>query len=85
MHLTQATPGKQATRGDEADQGEAYLGWTGMVSASSLAQFRSGSNVEKGLETVEIDPQLAQGLGFAQGDIVRALSFPSNLLSPTQS
>ncbi len=46
-----------------------------MVSASSLAHFQSGGAGEKGLETVEIDPQLAQGLGFAEGDIVRFRSF----------
>ncbi|KAH7922507.1 AAA-domain-containing protein [Leucogyrophana mollusca] len=45
---------------------EAYVGWTGMASASSLAHFNS-SNTE---ETVEIDPQYAQGLGFNQGDLV---------------
>ena len=42
-----------------------------MVSASSLAHFQAGSGADKGMETVEIDPQLAQGLGFAEGDIVR--------------
>ena len=41
-----------------------------MASASSLAQFQSGA--ERGMETVEIDPQFASGLGFAQGDIVSA-------------
>ncbi|ESK93670.1 likely peroxisomal biogenesis aaa atpase pex1 [Moniliophthora roreri MCA 2997] len=51
---------------------EAYVGWTGMASASSLAQFNSTSTGagEKGLETIEIDPQHAQGLGFSQGDTV---------------
>ena len=42
-----------------------------MVSASSLAHFQAGKGAEKGMETVEIDPQLAEGLGFAAGDIVR--------------
>ncbi|KAH7908843.1 P-loop containing nucleoside triphosphate hydrolase protein [Hygrophoropsis aurantiaca] len=45
---------------------EAYVGWTGMASASSLAHFNS-SNTE---ETVEIDPQYAQNLGFNHGDLV---------------
>ncbi|EEB98281.1 hypothetical protein MPER_02239, partial [Moniliophthora perniciosa FA553] len=49
---------------------EAYVGWTGMASASSLTQFNSTGPGEKGLETVEIDPQYAQGLGFSQGDTV---------------
>lgn len=39
-----------------------------MASASSLAQFQSGA--ERGMETIEIDPQFASGLGFSQGDIV---------------
>ena len=42
-----------------------------MASASSLAQFNSGGVVDKGLETIEIDPQFAEGLGFAEGDVVR--------------
>ena len=42
-----------------------------MASASSLAQFNSASSsTERGLETIEIDPQFAGGLGFAQGDVV---------------
>jgi len=40
-----------------------------MVSASSLAHFNSTSS-DKSLETVEIDPQYAEGLGFKQGDVV---------------
>lgn len=47
-----------------------------MASASSLAQLHSqttsrGSSDRAGsLETVEIDPQFATALGFAQGDVV---------------
>jgi len=52
---------------------EAYVGWTGMASASSLAHFNSTDTTEKGLETIEIDPQYAQGLGLAQGDLVRSV------------
>jgi peroxin-1 len=40
-----------------------------MVSASSLAHFNSTSS-DNSLETVEIDPQYAEGLGFKQGDVV---------------
>jgi peroxin-1 len=47
----------------------AYVGWTGMVSASSLAHFNSTSS-DNSLETVEIDPQYAEGLGFRKGDVV---------------
>ncbi|KAI0280178.1 AAA-domain-containing protein [Russula aff. rugulosa BPL654] len=47
----------------------AYVGWTGMVSASSLAHFNSTSS-DNSLETVEIDPQYAEGLGFKEGDVV---------------
>ena len=39
-----------------------------MVSASSLAHFNSTSSDT--FETVEIDPQYAEGLGFKKGDIV---------------
>ncbi|KAI6043399.1 P-loop containing nucleoside triphosphate hydrolase protein [Pisolithus marmoratus] len=51
-------------RGDRA---EAYVGWTGMPSASSLAHFNSAREAH---ETVEIDPQFATSLGFNQGDVV---------------
>jgi peroxin-1 len=47
---------------------EAYVGWTGFPSASSLAQFQSQNARREGfMETVEIDPQYAQALGFAEG------------------
>ncbi|KAG6857738.1 hypothetical protein H0H87_004154 [Tephrocybe sp. NHM501043] len=58
-----STPQKQ-------DETEAYVGWTGMASASSLTHFSSAPSTEKTLETVEIDPQYAQGLGLSQGDLV---------------
>lgn len=48
----------------------AYVGWTGMASASSLAQWNSG-RAEGALETVEIDPQFGAALGFAEGAVVR--------------
>ncbi|KIK98366.1 hypothetical protein PAXRUDRAFT_692364 [Paxillus rubicundulus Ve08.2h10] len=53
-----------------ASKAEAYVGWTGMASSSSLARFNSADARERGLETIEVDPQYAQGLGFAEGDIV---------------
>ncbi|KDQ55035.1 hypothetical protein JAAARDRAFT_181043 [Jaapia argillacea MUCL 33604] len=49
---------------------EAYVGWTGMASASSLAHFNNSQSAEKGLETIEIDPQFAQSLGLSQGAVV---------------
>ncbi|KAG7090976.1 hypothetical protein E1B28_010043 [Marasmius oreades] len=49
---------------------DAFVGWTGMAATSSLAQFNSLDSGEKGLETIEIDPQFAMGLGFSQGDVV---------------
>ncbi|KAG2056526.1 AAA-domain-containing protein [Suillus hirtellus] len=48
---------------------EVYVGWTGMASASSLASFNSTAG-ERGIETLEIDPQYAAGLGFKEGDVV---------------
>lgn len=46
-----------------------------MASASSLAHFNAGQSSEGGFETIEIDPQYAQGLGLAQGDLVRSYVF----------
>lgn len=53
---------------------EAFVGWTGMASASSLAHFSSPSSTEERIETLEIDPQFAQGLGFGPDDVVRTCS-----------
>ena len=71
MHLTLVTGTKSQ---NASDKREAYVGWTGMASASSLAHFNSGNTADKGLETVEIDPQYAEGLGFAMGDVVSSLA-----------
>jgi peroxin-1 len=63
VHLTLVAPG-------QTEKVEVYVGWTGMASASSLAQFNSSDSGEKGFETIEIDPQYALGLGLKQNDIV---------------
>ncbi|KAJ7128978.1 P-loop containing nucleoside triphosphate hydrolase protein [Mycena crocata] len=63
VHLTLVASG-------QAEKVEAYVGWTGMASASSLAQFNSSDSGEKGVETIEIDPQYAIGLGLKQNDLV---------------
>ena len=55
---------------------DAYIGWTGMASASSLAHLNAGQLGERNFETLEIDPQYAQGLGLAQGDLVRGFVVP---------
>ncbi|KAF9482195.1 AAA-domain-containing protein [Pholiota conissans] len=59
-------PGLKST----SERVEAYVGWTGMASASSLAHFNAGQASDGGFETIEIDPQYAQGLGLSQGDLV---------------
>jgi len=52
-----------------------------MASSSSLAHFNLSDGRDKGLETIEIDPQYAQSLGFAQGDVVRSTAHgPASLL-----
>lgn len=66
VHLTLVA----ASKNDSNAKTEAYVGWTGMASASSLAHFNSSDSGERGLETIEIDPQYAQGLGLALGDVV---------------
>lgn len=65
VHLTLVSSAKNAPA-----KLEAYVGWTGMASASSLAHFNSGGASDRGMETVEIDPQYADGLGLALGDVV---------------
>ncbi|KAH9895808.1 AAA-domain-containing protein [Cubamyces lactineus] len=68
VHLTLVSGAKGNLK--DGQKREAYVGWTGMASASSLAHFNSGDSGDRGLETVEIDPQYAEGLGFALGDVV---------------
>lgn len=67
-------------RDSQASKVEAYVGWTGMASSSSLAHFNVDVR-ENASETIEIDPQYAQGLGFAQGDIVRLLLLEDRVFS----
>ncbi|EMD35794.1 hypothetical protein CERSUDRAFT_115742 [Gelatoporia subvermispora B] len=68
VHLSLVTEGAKSDNARR--KAEAYVGWTGMASASSIAQFHAGSSGERGLETIEIDPQYAEGLGFVLGDVV---------------
>lgn len=51
---------------------EAYLGWSGLAAASSLAGSFStlGGGGRESVETVEVDPEVAMGLGWAEGTIV---------------
>lgn len=67
-------------RDSQASKAEAYVGWTGMASSSSLAHFNADAR-ENAFETIEIDPQYAQGLGFAEGDIVRLLLLKTKSVS----
>lgn len=43
------------------------LGWSGLASASSLEMYGSG---QAQVETVEMDPEVASGLGWKEGDLV---------------
>ncbi|KAF8627831.1 hypothetical protein AX15_004249 [Amanita polypyramis BW_CC] len=54
---------------EEVPNVEAYVGWTGMGATSSLVHS-SKSQVDGVSDTIEIDPQYAQGLGFGQHDVV---------------
>ncbi|KAK0486176.1 P-loop containing nucleoside triphosphate hydrolase protein [Armillaria novae-zelandiae] len=64
IHLSLVPSENRPERGKK----EAYVGWTGMASASSLANINSVDGDSLG--TIEIDPQYAQALGFLQGDLV---------------
>ncbi|KAG9104332.1 Peroxisome biosynthesis protein pex1, partial [Ceratobasidium sp. 392] len=48
-----------------------YLGWTGLASASSLSKWQQGAQAAaEALDTIEIDPQVAQSYGFKDGATV---------------
>ncbi|GJJ08536.1 hypothetical protein Clacol_002754 [Clathrus columnatus] len=61
----------------------AYVGWTGLASSSSLAQWQVNTKITgEALETLEIDPQFATSLGFPEGSIeLHAGYVEENLLS----
>ena len=74
VHLTLVSSARKtlaASSSNAPPKLEVYVGWTGMASASSLAHFSAGDDANRGMETIEIDPQYAEGLGFALGDVVR--------------
>ena len=48
---------------------QAYLGWSGLSSASSLSFHQVGEG-RKGMETIEMDPEVARGLGWPEGQVV---------------
>ncbi|EIN06461.1 AAA-domain-containing protein [Punctularia strigosozonata HHB-11173 SS5] len=73
VHLSSVSPRSNGTFDKNAKPVEAYVGWTGLASSSSLSRFAEGSastSREAVQETVEIDPQFAQGLGLTAGKIV---------------
>ncbi|QRW12766.1 AAA family ATPase [Ceratobasidium sp. AG-Ba] len=48
-----------------------YLGWSGMAAASSLSKWQQGAQAAaEALDTIEIDPQVAQSYGFKDGTTV---------------
>jgi hypothetical protein len=47
----------------------AYLGWSGLASASSLSGGMGGE------ETLEIDPEVAMSLGWNEGMLVCSIHF----------
>jgi peroxin-1 len=58
------------TNTSNPSRNSAYVGWSGLASASSLAQFSASNSSGSTNETIEIDPQYAQALGFNQGDVL---------------
>ena len=62
LHLEPLTPSSsRATAG--------YLGWSGLTSSSSLTGGVGGE------ETIEIDPEVAMGLGWNEGMLVSFILF----------
>ncbi|KAF8608223.1 AAA-domain-containing protein [Ceratobasidium sp. AG-I] len=48
-----------------------YVGWSGMAAASSLSKWQHGAQAAaEALDTIEIDPQVAQSYGFKDGATV---------------
>ncbi|KAH8827941.1 P-loop containing nucleoside triphosphate hydrolase protein [Flagelloscypha sp. PMI_526] len=68
VHLTLVPPHNALTASPTSV--EAYVGWTGMASTSSLSQLGSTNSSQETYESLEMDPQYAAGLGFQQGSIV---------------
>ena len=49
------------------------MGWSGLAAASSLAGGLAGIGREDAVETVEVDPEVAMSLGWAEGTIASHL------------
>lgn len=60
LHLEPLTPSSSRATA-------AYLGWSGLTSSSSLTGGVGGE------ETVEIDPEVAMGLGWNEGMLVSSI------------
>ena len=60
---------------------EAYLGWTGMVSASSLAHFQAGKGAEKGMETVEMEVMYQSMGGKRMAEISQVMDIVRDVMT----
>jgi peroxin-1 len=63
--------------GQTRKKAEAYVGWTGMPAASSLANY-GGKSVGGELETIEVDPLFADVIGLKRSDVVCRALFDSD-------
>ncbi|WWC88849.1 uncharacterized protein L201_003764 [Kwoniella dendrophila CBS 6074] len=60
LHLSPLSPSSSSSRQPKS----AYLGWSGLAASSSLSQ------AGEGLESVELDPEVAMSLGWPEGTLV---------------
>ncbi|WRT67611.1 uncharacterized protein IL334_004583 [Kwoniella shivajii] len=60
LHLLPLSPSSSSSRQPKP----AYLGWSGLAASSSLSQAGNG------LESIEIDPEVALSLGWTEGTLV---------------
>ena len=65
LHISPLVAGSSSSKASEA-----YLGWSGLAAASSLGLSGVGAGDKDVLETLEVDPEVAGGLGLPEGTIV---------------
>lgn len=75
VHLTLIRGDKHGPLSSTKASSQAYLGWSGLSSASSLSFHQTTTTTRNStspvnLETVEIDPEVSRGLGWPEGSIV---------------
>ncbi|KAJ9118613.1 hypothetical protein QFC22_003833 [Naganishia vaughanmartiniae] len=76
-HVNAAIHAKSGGQASTGRATQAFLGWSGLASASSLEMYGNAQNGKGSTETIEMDPEVAAQLGWAEGDLVEIGLLPA--------